>query len=181
MGQSGAVSPTTSTGAIRYSGGKSAVSFDGNSDYITTPISKPSVPLTIEMWVKPGVSGSSINGIFDSAPGSTNVLRVINGIVEWWSENPGINLGLSAGNWYHLAFVFRQTDVNVIDYYRNGILVQSARGTSLTSFAWTTFNLGRYNNGGAYFNGIIDEVRISDTIRYTENFTPQVTPFETDQ
>ena len=33
-------------------------------------------------------------------------------------------------------------------------------------------------NDHKYFNGYIEEFRISDTVRYTENFTPQNEPFE---
>jgi hypothetical protein len=34
--------------------------------------------------------------------------------------------------------------------------------------------------GSLYYNGLIDELRISDTIRYNANFTPIATPFVTD-
>lgn len=41
----------------------------------------------------------------------------------------------------------------------------------------------KHDAGSAYpsYNGMLDELRISNIIRYTANFTPSVTPFTTDQ
>ena len=40
--------------------------------------------------------------------------------------------------------------------------------------------VGAANHPNSYFNGAIDEVRISKVARYTSNFTPPSTPFTTD-
>ena len=37
-----------------------------------------------------------------------------------------------------------------------------------------TSQLHRRNSGGSYFNGLIDEVRVSNPVVYTSNFTAQV-------
>jgi hypothetical protein len=59
----GAVNPTTATGAIRYSGAKSAVLFDGKSGDRITASSGPSLnstSFTVEMWINPQIgSGDS--------------------------------------------------------------------------------------------------------------------------
>ena len=38
----------------------------------------------------------------------------------------------------------------------------------------------QYAGAECYFNGLIDEVRISNSVRYSSGFTPQTLPFTTD-
>ncbi len=145
-----------------------AYDFDGTSDYMTSSVTKPSLPFTMEMWVYPRTSTPV--GIFDSAPGVAQVLRNYgSGYVEWHTANPSVPLGLSANQWHHLVFVFRQTTVNVIDYYRNGTFVSTNSGSTKTDFAWTTLRLGDINTGSAgRYNGIIDDFRI-----YNRSLSPE--------
>lgn len=161
LGQSGVVQPSTATGAIRYSGAKgSALSFDGKDDWISVPVSKPTLPITIEMWIKPNNGGTSVGTLFDSAPGSQNVLRTISGNVEWWPGNPTKGLSISANTWTHLVITYRQTDKNVIDLYKNGQFISTSVGTSLTDFSWTTFKIGVVNSSYDYYGGLMDEFAI---------------------
>ncbi|MBI3083596.1 MAG: LamG domain-containing protein [Candidatus Omnitrophica bacterium] len=160
-GHTGTVSGTGATFVPGKFG--NALSFNGVDTTVSVPFNfKPSLPLTLELWVKP--STATPVGMFDTAPGSAWVLRNYGpGGVEWWPSNPSISLDLTANVWQHLVFVFRQTTVNnVIDYYRNGALVASTNG-ALTDFAWTTLVFGNINGGGAgWYAGLMDEVRIYD-------------------
>ena len=61
-------------------------------------------------------------------------------------------------------------------------------GTSVGSATWTNTTDSSTNyvgysgglGGTTYYNGHIDEVRISNTARYTSGFTPSTTPFQND-
>ncbi len=184
LNQNGTVEPTTATGAIRYSGG-SALGFDGKDDGVIGGAIQSSSVATIEAWVY--LKGYDSNGSYRTivASGGDNfALRMYgnyagNDIVELLSYNGGYanvtSQGLSLNTWYHIAGV---ADGNQVKLYVNGALA----GTPASKT--NTVLMGSWNVGsavGRYFNGLIDEVRISNTARYTENFTPQTTPFEPDE
>lgn len=143
-----------------------ALKFNGISSYLTVAPSQPSLPFTIEFWAKP--SDPSPVGMFDTASRLPYALRNYSGgRVEWWNTNPNLSLGTTAGSWQHLAFVFRQTNVNIIEYYRNGIPVATATGSSATTFAWTSpIRFGDINHGDAgRYNGLLKDIRIWNTAR----------------
>jgi hypothetical protein len=146
-----------------------ALSFDGVDDYVTLyGVPKPALPITIEMRVKP--TTSSPVGMFDSAHNLVGALRNYPaGVVEWQPGNPSsasVMLDLIAGQWVHLAFVFRQTTGNVIDYYKDGVLITTSTGTALSDAAWTEFRLGDLNKGDAgRYDGAMDEFRIWNVAR----------------
>lgn len=155
-------------------------------------------PVTIEAWhypvSKPSGFPTTISN-FNYADGGTNTTN------EWclqWSRNSNLNKfafclnnvttsdawlysanTFTANNWYHVAIV---RNVNTWTMYVNG--VQEAQNT----FAGTldgnvTKNIYTNQNGvggAVWYNGYIDEVRISNIARYTANFTPQTTPFVND-
>lgn len=84
--------------------------------------------------------------------------------------------------WKHIAGVLSNGNLNI---YENGIFMNSY------NIGMTVCNDGRSNHIGAgmfgkntpyydFFQGAIDEVRVSKVARYTSNFTPQKTPFATD-
>lgn len=142
----------------------SALSFDGVDDYMVVSPAKPSLPFTLEFWAKP-TTGSPV-GMFDTAPGQRSAIRNYPAGEVQWLFGSGVNvtvpLGpLVAGEWYHLVFVFRQTDVAVIDHYRNGVLASSESGDYSPDYAWSSpLRFGDMNNGYARFKGLLDEVKI---------------------
>ncbi len=141
----------------------SALTLDGVNDVISATIPKPTLPITIAFWVNS--DSATPVGMFDSAPVATNVLRNYNtGSVEWHNASPSVSLGLTANQWYHLVFTFDFVMGNRrITYYRNGVHIETAVGSTSSAFAWTTFNIGNINNGGAgRFSGEIDDFRIFD-------------------
>ena len=104
---------------------------------------------------------------------------------EW---TPGISwntMYASAGilqtdGWHHVAAI---KDHGVYSLFLDGVLLVSRdrdaepydRDTGLASYLGYEPNSG----GRRYFDGLIDEVRISNVVRYTGTFTPQ-THFEAD-
>lgn len=84
----------------------------------------------------------------------------------------------------HLAVTAAARDgVCELNVFTDGNKSVSAGKTDtcrLTSRPYKRFIIGSNVHGFKSFNGIIDEVRISDIVRYGDSFTPSHTPFTTD-
>lgn len=185
----GGETPTTQTGAIRYSGG-SAMSFDGKDDYIRGPVPTTVVDnWTIEAWIYLNTTTGKQKIIeIGEDPGGGGIctgysLNVENGYLQVGypcvMANTGI-VSVSAGVWTHVVAVRNNGKVSL---FKDGTLAQENISTITPSTPSTYYGVGNDRQGGltAYFNGLIDEVRVSDIARYTSNFTPQTTPFEPDE
>ena len=179
-------------------GGSSAL-FDGTGDYLTTPYNASiarfhdNTNYTIEYWVRVGnfsnVSTGGSNASIVAGHQTTN------GDAQWWSFGPisdgnvkfyywsgaanqltTSGVTLATNTWYHLAAV---KSTNSLKIYVNGI--ERASGTISNTPQYRVnegFILGMFNN--LSFNGHLDEVRISNSARYTAGFTPSTTPFVND-
>ncbi len=185
---SGTGVPTTATGAIRYAGGKSALSFDGvsNGDYVTltSGVIVTVNKITMEAWIYPK-SITANKGIFGRAFGANGGASLYLANSEIYlsiTDNVGTNRsynytsGITANNWYHVAAVFTGTKVEI---FVNGTSVGST-DVSFDISNWSTSYLtliGKGPDNDGVFNGYIDEVRISNSARYTSNFTPSTSPF----
>lgn len=133
-------------------GGVIEGTFNGSSGVIQFPSMTVTLPVTIEFSCLP--LSATPSGIFDTAPGTGNVLRCYAaGAVEWWNGDPNVTLGLSAGVWNHLVLVCRQEGGNRrVDYYRNGRWVSTSNGGA-NGLGWTTLRIGNVNNGSPWYNG----------------------------
>lgn len=69
--------------------------------------------------------------------------------------------------WIHFAVVRKN---GVVYLFRNGSLLTSAANTNDYSIVGAA--IGSLYGQGCFFNGYIDEFRISDVARWTESFTP---------
>ena len=91
------------------------------------------------------------------------------------SINDKINLPIN--EWFHIAVTH---DLNSTTIYVNG---NSVWNSTPNTFNSTPVSAGLEIGGPSsiyYFDGVIDEVRISQTVRYTGNFTPPSEPFTVD-
>jgi len=164
-------------------GGESDFDFDGTDSF------------TIEVWAKWTTSQSQDMKIV-SKQGTASA---VGWFIETNRDNAGdiryllydgtsgrgetLNLGLNDGNWHHLAMV---NDGTTASLYVDGTL-EGSDSTSVNSIL-TDIELqisGRNGAAGAeFFNGSIDEVRISEiarrpvsglwTLNYTLNSTTEV-------
>lgn len=150
-----------------------AQDFDG-SDKLTN--SNPTVPVgnssyTIEAWFKADNFGS--RGIIGwGSYGNSqkvNALRTYNSSGGfrhyWWGNDLDYTSSLSTGTWY---FVVANFDGTTRRIYLNGTQVVSDNPGSSHNSNNSNFKIGEtcdYCGGGEYFDGIIDEVRVSDTAR----------------
>lgn len=83
---------------------------------------------------------------------------------------------MTAGTWYHVAVVRTNQSTRV---YLNGIESSTGAATisrALNDGSISGIQIGRGNNNSP-FNGYLDNIRISNTSRYTSNFVPPVSAF----
>ncbi|MGB4965639.1 MAG: LamG-like jellyroll fold domain-containing protein, partial [Microgenomates group bacterium] len=183
--------PSTETGAIRYSGSKSAMSFAGTS---TSKVTGPAMttvfgsgwqgPFTIEgkfyfsnslpntgdsYWLGGTyVSSMQIGNLF------TNYLRfryhnsTTPGVGSYLDCNPTVQ---PVRQWAHVAVSYDGTTIRI---FVNG--VQCASQNDSVYVDGGTFDVA----GVADYPMLSDEIRVSSMARYTSNFIPSTSPFVRD-
>lgn len=134
-------------------------SFDGLGGYYlncwhTTPLSPTQI--TIEAWVNIPSGSSGDKAVIDTG---TQLLQANSTAIKWWSntcctsENPGVSLV----GWKHIAvshdYIYQNTRI-----YVDGMMLRNVTNTN-SQPTWSRLRVGTYN-GGRYFNGLIDNVRI---------------------
>jgi hypothetical protein len=174
-----------STSVKKY--GTGSISFNGSTDYITNR-STPSLQLnsgdfTVEFWMyattlSPGYQRIVVttNGAF----GSTDfVIRTQSSQLQvYCGSGNNYGGGLTINSWYHVAVVRNGSGTNNVTTYING--TSAFQFTSTANITTPIQFIGGYytNNSSEYFNGYIDDLRITNGIaRYTTNFTPSTTAF----
>lgn len=138
-----------------------ALNFDGNGDYVvSTTNPSTSQVFTTSFW-------------FNTSTPSTNMYLLDRGGNIHWFElyNSKLRSGTSASNysdstttilantWYFASMTYDGTNVK---QYINGIQQFNIAGGNVTP---SGLQLSRYYNGGTYFNGQIDQVKIYNYAR----------------
>jgi hypothetical protein len=175
-------------------GGASAL-FDGNGDYLIIENSSNNLSIdgdpdfTTEAWVRFSSTGR-IHTIFSKLPSSGNLSESIlrtttTNLFIFIAFNNGSNIisltsttSIVANTWYHVAIVNNSGQWTL---YVNG--VSEATNTMSATPIGNNSNLliGRSAESTTRdLSGYIDELRISNTARYTSNFTPSTTAFTND-
>jgi hypothetical protein len=183
-------------------GGASAY-FDGTGDLLQASTDASlTIPsgedFTIEGWIRPGSVSGTIGLLTDRA--SSNSLAGVNWDISIFSgtylgtrtvtlvfetgSGAGSIVIISNNNvfttntWYHFAVV---RSSNVISLYVNGVDVTNNRvGTQSSGIGAGNLTIGGFPNGALMYSGHFDEIRWSNTARYTSGFTPSTTPFVND-
>jgi hypothetical protein len=164
--------------------GKSAY-FDGSGDYLTIPDSDDwnfgTGDFTIDFWMYP-LNYVSEATIFSQRSDSShyNILMVKDsgnltyivanyyGIVDITFPKPSIN------NWHHIAVVRNGNNFSV---FVDGTSVGTDTCTDAVPDLAATFQIA-YRNVQNYFNGYIDEFRVSKGVaRWISNFTPPTSSY----
>ncbi len=164
----------------------SALKFNGSSQYAHLGVQVDTITdnLTMEAWVnwagttsqlQPVVfNGGADNDGYGLLLYSNDHIAILLGNVEWGISDSVLQVGV----WTHLALVRYS---GYWSLYVNGKSISMSDVTNQAPITPSTdFYVGAANHGGAFFNGAIDEVRISNVARYTSNFTPPSAPFTTD-
>jgi hypothetical protein len=168
--------------------GTSSIYFDGSGDYLSCADSSDwdflsASGYTAEAWYKPTthagtdfIIGQSVDGNnywmlghedgaglrFESYSGGGLVLNITGGEI-------------TDTNWHHIAVV---RDSNDVEIFKDGTSVATGTTSSTATFAGQL----RIGEGAAHgaMDGYLDEIRLSNTARYTSSFTPSTTAFTAD-
>lgn len=160
--------------------GNFALAFDGVNDFVTANTVNGTGPLTIEAWVRPNTNNA--NGLLVVAAGDASgwSLELDGGQLSFWlftnqgwqvSQHPAV---LSGGQWYHVAATVSGSAAQT---FVNGVASPITTVGTLTQ--GPALRIGGLTNY-PFFNGTIDEVRISGVIRYVANFATPTAPFSSD-
>ena len=175
--------------------GGSSLLLDGTGDYLTfhnNQINISTGDFTVEGWFRiNSISASQVIATIGTTTNFNNSIRILlesDGDIQMnaYSTTGSLftltttNQPVSTGTWYHFAVVRNGND---FDLYLDGTTVLNTTSSSTLYNGGLNFIGTRLASGGTpglYFNGHIDEFRISNTARYTANFTPSTTAFQND-
>lgn len=153
--------------------------FDGTSDLIDTSMTFPD-SFTVEAWVVKSGSGTYYRPISCANPADGSVypwFLGIDSLGKWYAQvnrsgGAGSITGAvgTVGAQYHVALTYDAV-TDVMTLWVNGASagVGSVGGNVIAA---SGHRIGDYRTGGRSWNGRIDEVRVSDSVRYTSAFTP---------
>jgi len=178
--------------------GNSSAYFDGSGDYLKIPgthgdfdiLASASSNYTLECWVYHTDSIGGDRVYMSQTEGSYQnswYFRAVGGAgltFTAWSGGSNIvgfqtSSGLLSQNtWHHVALVKTGTNYKI---FVDG--TSATLNTTSDTSTWNSHNaplrIGD-NGSGQYMVGYIDEIRISDTARYSSNFTPSTSAFTRD-
>ena len=173
--------------------GNSSALFDGTDDYIDLSFRSDILTNTetIEFWYRP----TSVSGVYGIMSQNTQgagtgfqILQINGEIAAYKQANGGTTLqggSLSAGTWVHIAVVnnggnaalyIDGTSVDTDASWTGTVTDTDLRIGEGKGVSSSTWNATRYD-----LNGHIDELRISDSARYTAGFTVASDPFTNDE
>jgi len=142
-----------------------ALSFDGVANYVQSAntISISSAGYTLSAWAKANAF-TNYEGIIDIDLTSANRITLFDystgGNRYMFLHGPnasgGVAVPAAINTWYHLAVVSESNSVQKL--YANGFLIGTANLGPQT-FAGT-LRVGKMQNTGTFFNGLIDDVRL---------------------
>jgi hypothetical protein len=161
--------------------GNTSLSFDGVSNYVSANPVTSVGPLTVEAWVQPGTDNANGLIVIGSDGGNNGWSFELNGgqITFWLFTNQGWQFSrhptaLVAGQWYHVAGTYGSGQART---FVNGVASSAVSVGTLTQ--GPSLRLGGLS-GYSFYDGVLDEVRISNIVRYTANFSVPTAPYTVD-
>lgn len=157
--------------------------FDGVDDHLVVPhdaLVIPDGPMTVEAWIR-GDDYRGRRGLLARTESSEHGIFVSNGRPGYfvhldgrYAEATAPEPVLETGRWHHVAGVFDGAEVRM---YVDGELVARVPGSGRRTGNRLPFMIGADVDGSgratSHFSGIIDDVRVSTTARYTgSSFDP---------
>lgn len=172
-------------GTVRGVVGKygNAFDFDGVDDYVDVPYA-PSLNLggtdfTIDFWINTTDSdGIIIKKYTGSIGGDSWGVRLNGGIIEFYDGITWISSGIVAndGSWKHVAITADDAS-NSLEFFENGKSFGSATFSDITPNAQNVF-IGS-DLASSHFDGMLDELRISNKVRTDDEILRSVWLFNT--
>ena len=158
--------------------GGSSVYFDGSGDYLSasdsTGLTFGTGDFTVECWINTSTTAPVYQGILDTRTADSVVMPcmvLVYGAPTWWVSGAARITGstLTTGVWYHLA-ICRSSGTTKM--YLNGTQTGSTYSDSNNYTSSSSPEIGALFNLTGYFNGYIDDLRITKGVaRYTSNFS----------
>ncbi|MBU2099794.1 hypothetical protein KKB11_01020, partial [Candidatus Micrarchaeota archaeon] len=159
--------------------GVSALSFDGIDDYVSVADHNDldlTGELSVEFWFYSNGWNSSYQGILAKRSVSANYgTNVKNTAFQWYFREAGGSYQIlafsppSAGTWHYFLGTFKQINSTTVEAkaYIDGILQEDSNLSGNLNNTVNTDDLiiGSSTIGYEPFNGLIDEIRISNSIR----------------
>jgi hypothetical protein len=170
--------------------GTTSAYFDGSGDYLEIPnandMSFGAGDFTVELWVNVSdlnrdnfIFGTNTPGNFMIQLSTGGQLYMGRHNVAW---DANITHNIQANTWTHIAVARSQ---GTMRFFINGSIIGSSF-TNNNSYSIDTLLIGSHG-GGAFFNGYMDDLRVTNGIaRYTSNFSipteafPQILPLFVD-
>ena len=158
--------------------GASSAYFDGSSGYLQV-LSDIDYQFgvgsfTFESWIYLNGNGVT-NTIFNKGTASSQqVMLQVNSTGHlsgyWGIANAVGTTALSTGTWYHVAMT-RDASLNRVAVYVNGVIDGFALGAVANVNTIDSLNIGADALSTNWFNGYMDDVRISNVARYNTSYT----------
>lgn len=183
-----AVTFTATNGAAidtaQYKFGGSSLELDGTNDYVSqdTQTFAPT-DFTVEAWVRIDSNPSGNYPIYATDDFMLTIAAASGGYYRFQFYDGSSNVILASAfndlnTWHHIAV---SRSGSSLKGFVDGTQVGSTATWSNT--VSSTANYVGYSGGlggNTYFNGHIDELRVSNSARYTANFTPDIGPHVND-
>jgi hypothetical protein len=188
-----AVAGNTQISTAQNKFGGSSAYFDGTGDYLRLgsagDFAFGSDNWTVEGWIRPTNNLSGYKVLYNHNDNGTDrswfTIQLENATLKsWgttstgsWSVYSDLSFGsLSVDTWYHFALV---RDGSTMRAFLNGTQINTA---SCTGWVIPAQTAGATLSAvpASYWYGWMDEIRISNTARYTAAFTPSTTAFTQD-
>jgi hypothetical protein len=173
-------------------GGASAL-FDGTGDFLTVEnvASGITADQTFEFWIRfANLPSSGGYRMVAGDGGGTRYIGLLNdgGSYRWevsFSDGQYVErftTTVNTNTWYHVALTKSGSTLRM---YQGGTQLTSAvsfntMSAEKTLFVSGTNYIGSWNTDSNFLNGWMDEIRVSNNVRYTANFTPSTTAFIND-
>jgi hypothetical protein len=168
-----------STSVVKY--GTGSLAFDGTGDYLLSAPSNDNIlgggDFTIEFWLYPSNTSSGYRALVSSenyagTTGGWSLYQNGTSLEFWFSPGTSVTIdatsAITASIWQHVALCRASGTLRL---FVNGSSVGSVSNS--TSLTGRQIWIGDNNNGSYFFNGYMDDVRITKGYaRYTANFTP---------
>ncbi|MEP4598262.1 MAG: LamG-like jellyroll fold domain-containing protein, partial [Cyclobacteriaceae bacterium] len=191
----GALTETTQFNVLAQFGGGdgNSLDFDGSNDHIDTDVDIPvTSALTIEAWIYPegGLTKTILTNSIHAGTGSTNLEPGEfwfntasntggNGLTFTYIATNGIAATHSRTNiltfneWNHVAVAFDGA-TGIANMWVNGVALTTTNTTGTSSQmgrTGSTLSIGKRHggSGSAFFDGKIDEVRVWNSVRTTQD------------
>jgi hypothetical protein len=193
----GANSPTASTsgsGSLSFNGSSQWLSYGSASNF--TFLNNGST-FTVEAWVYPTATLTGTNTLIATGYNSASI-----GLNIWFGNATNNDVyvvfynsgtyssfytstnAITINAWNHIAVTYNSSGTTAAIYVNGVSQSLTFGGTSLSSFTFSSsapsypLKVASTQNGAYYFPGYMSNVRITNTLVYSSNFTPSTTPLK---